>query len=70
MLYMEIPAKLAAQATVEVIDITGRSVFLETGRAKKEGKLAVFNLSGLPPGLYALKITCGQFVVTHKVILR
>lgn len=65
---LQIPALIAADVQVQILDLTGR-VVARKGKADFDGGILRFDLSREPNGLYLVRVQNGQAVVVRKVLL-
>lgn len=63
---VRVPAADAASATLTLLDAVGRAVRTQ---AATSGTTSAFDLTGVAPGIYALRMQAGKSVATQKLIV-
>jgi hypothetical protein len=57
----------ASQVTFTLLDALGRAVRTQAATA---GTTSSFDLTGLTPGLYAIRVQAGKVVATQKLLVQ
>ncbi len=67
---IEVPMTKDAEATVSLLDVTGRAVEAQTRQISKGDNLFSFQTGRLVEGLYFVQVRQGELTATRKLVVQ